>query len=284
MSTAYNSDPMDAPVDKILAALTPALSAEIERLLHDTRQDTRQETRQELESEFQAQQERAVQDAESALRASLETEKADAVAAAREALNGEFAAKYALDLQNAMDQVRADFGAEAQDVEAKFAADKTVLASEIAAVEGDRARLESEISRLREENTELREQALLWRTYAEAQREIGDSGSQAEMLNRFLKLAEPFAASIAVYVAKPGGLELWKSRGAGPFPSVLPDTGADMYCQPLVVRDKTVVAICAHEPYKADALDYLSACLGRAIEAFGLKLRTPSPGQPVSSR
>lgn len=124
-----------------------------------------------------------------------------------------------------------------------------------------RARLEDELAR--------------WRTYAEAQRELGESTSQADLLRRFLALTEPFAASIALYVMKPDGLALWKSRGRPPFPELVSQSTIDpeSYFRPVVVREKTVAAVCAHKPYQAEPLHYLVASLARAIEGFGMKLQ-----------
>jgi hypothetical protein len=48
-----------------------------------------------------------------------------------------------------------------------------------------------------------------------------------------------------------------------------------------VVRDRTVAAVCAVQPYNVEPLDFLSGSLGRAIEAFGMKLQTPVPRPAV---
>jgi hypothetical protein len=241
---------MDASVNKILEALAPALSGEIARIVQEATQE--QETRLET----------AVRDAETRVREAAEAEKAQAVAAVREEL--------AADKAN----------------EARLAAERDQWLAEKNKLTGEMTRLEADMSRFKEDAAQLKEQATLWRTYAEAQSAISDSASQPEMLNKFLQFAEAFAPAVAVYVAKPDGLELWKFRGASIFPKSTSDISTDpnVYFKTIVVRGKTLAAVCARQPYKSDGLDYLSGCLGRAVESFALKLSTtvPRPAVPVA--
>ncbi len=103
-----------------------------------------------------------------------------------------------------------------------------------------------------------------------------------------MKLVEPFSSSIAIYTAKAGGLALWKNNGAAAFPEFIsPETTIpESYFKLIVVRDKTVAAVCAVEPYRPEALDFLVATMERAIELFGWKLRTPGakPGGAEPAR
>jgi hypothetical protein len=135
------------------------------------------------------------------------------------------------------------------------------------------------------ERLRLHEEMRVLRTYAEAHAELGWSGSQTEMLSRFLRLTEPFADAIAVYVMKTDGLALWKVRGDAAFPTVVSRSTIDpeSYFKPVVVREKTVAAVSAPLPYRAEALDYLVGSLARSIEAFGMRLQTPVPRVPVNS-
>jgi hypothetical protein len=137
--------------------------------------------------------------------------------------------------------------------------------------EAERAGLQDEIRRLR--------------AYVEAQRNLADSRSQTEMLARFLTMAEPFAGAAAVYVMRGEGLALWKTRGAGAFPSVVSGntTDPEAYFKPIVVRGRTVAAFCAYAPYTQEALDFLTESLSRAIEAFGMRLQAAVPRVPVGS-
>ena len=65
-------------------------------------------------------------------------------------------------------------------------------------------------------------------------------------------------------------------------------TDPDSFFRPVVVRGKTVAAVSAVAPYHADALDFLVNTVERAIEMFGLKLRStiqkPSAPEPVRIR
>lgn len=180
-----------------------------------------------------------------------ETQTAQAVADTREKVSAEMQAQFAETLRQATNQMQADFAQQSQASAVQWEAEK--------------ARLQDQIT--------------LWRTYAEGQRQLADSVSQAELLTRFLNLAEPFASAIAVYVTKADGLALWKSRGKGAFSDLVSKDTIDpeAFFKPLVVRDRTVAAVCAVQPFKAEPLEFLSACLGRAIEAFGMKLQTPAP-------
>jgi hypothetical protein len=247
-------------VDKILEALTPALSAELERVL--------QEARQQLEEEFRKRLEAAIHEAENAVMQLAEAEKEKALAQERHKISAEFQAekeKVSADMRNqfqdtlrqTIDQLGADFAKQSQAVAEQW--------------EVEKGRLQDQVN--------------LWRTYAEGQQQLSESGSQAEMLTRFLNLVEPFAGSVAVYVAKADGLALWKARGKGAFSELVSKDTIDpeSFFKPLVVRERTVAAVCAVQPYKAEPLDFLSSCLGRAIEGFGLKLKAPVPRPPAAA-
>ena len=129
------------------------------------------------------------------------------------------------------------------------------------------------------ERKRLQEQIDQWRIFAETQRQLAEASSQPEILARFLKIAQPFAAGLGLYVAKADGLALWKHRGNGAFPEIISQqtTDPESYFRTIVVRDKAVAAVCAVPPFKPEALDFLTASLERAIEVFGLKLRAPVP-------
>src|SRR4029077_12977831 len=103
-----------------------------------------------------------------------------------------------------------------------------------------------------------------WRVFAEAQRQLAEASSQAEILSRFLRLAEPFADGIAVYLAKADGLALWKGRGRA-FPEIISKetTDPESFFKAITVRNKTVAAICAAPPFKGETLDFLATSLER---------------------
>jgi hypothetical protein len=144
----------------------------------------------------------------------------------------------------------------------------TQLRTAEAAWAAERARLEDELAQ--------------WRTYAEAQRMLGESKSQPEMLGRFLELTKPFARSLAIYVMKADGLVLWKMRGDAFSDVVSPSTiDPEWFYAPVVVRDRTVAAVCAQVPFRPETLHFLVESLARTIEIFGMKLHTVKPRQRV---
>jgi hypothetical protein len=126
-----------------------------------------------------------------------------------------------------------------------------------------------------EEKDRIREQMNLWRTYAEVQRLMIESNSQAEILSHFLQSSEAFAPNLAIYVVKADGLALWKTRGTGPFPEWTSRDTSDpeVFFRPIAVRERTVAAISARQPFSAAPLEFLSGCLERAVEAFGMRLQ-----------
>jgi hypothetical protein len=125
------------------------------------------------------------------------------------------------------------------------------------------------------ERARLQEQIDQWRRLADAPRELARCTSQAEILARFLNLAEPFAASVAVYVLRADRLALWKARGEAAFPETQPGGDSDYYVKPVTIRAKTVAAVSAVAPHKQEVLDFLVECLERSIETFGMKFHTP---------
>jgi hypothetical protein len=202
------------------------------------------ETRETLEQEFQKRVQGAVREAENETTAACAIQRDRAVAEAKETTRKQ--------VSEALEQ---KFREELSETTTK-------LSSEAAA---HRAKLQEQLDQ--------------WRVFAEAQRELAESSSQSEILSRFLRLAHPFAAGLAVYVTKADGLALWKSRGKGAFPDIISQetTDPESYFRTITVRGKAVGAICAAPSFKGEALDFLAASLERAIEVFGLKLRAPVP-------
>jgi hypothetical protein len=137
------------------------------------------------------------------------------------------------------------------------------------------------------ESARLQEQIDQWRVFADTQRQLADASSQPEILARFLKIAQPFAAGLGLYVTKTDGLALWKQRGTGAFPEIISQqtTDPETYFRAIVVRAKVVAAVCAVPPFSAGALDFLSSSLERAIEVFGLQLKAlvPKPAEAVAA-
>jgi hypothetical protein len=198
------------------------------------------ETRQGLEQEFQKRLQTAVREAELA----AEVRMAHSVAETKETMQ---------------QQVTAE-------LEEKF---QVKLADTVAQLKGEASA----------ERARLQEQIDQWRVFAETQRQLAEASSQPEILARFLKIAQPFAAGLGLYVTKTDGLALWKFRGTGAFPEIISQetTDPETYFRAIVVRARVVAAISATPPFSAGALDFLSSSLERAIEVFGLKLKAPVP-------
>jgi hypothetical protein len=238
-------------VDRILKALSPALATEVEKIVAETRQS--------LEAGFEKRLQEAVQAAEASARKTVEAQLEHAVTDARE-------------------KVRQQVTAEMQDQFKKSLNDTT---GEI------RSRLEEDHKKTSSgwaaEREQLLEQIRDWRTFAEALPQLVGASSQPEILLRFLKMTEPFAGALAIYVAKADGLALWKSRGKTAFPPIISQQTADpeSFFRLIGVREKTLAAVYAARPFRTDALQFMCGVLERSIEMFGLKLRTPVPQPPA---
>jgi hypothetical protein len=219
-------------LDRVLEALSPALAAELDRVV--------KETREALEEDFQKRLHGAVRDAEAMAKSAAE-QLGRSIEETRETTRNQVT----------------------MELEKQFT--KTLQETT--------EKLQSESSAERER---LQEQLDQWRIFAETQQQLVESSSQSEILARFLRLTEPFAAGLAIYVAKADGLALWKDRGKT-FPEIISQetTDPEFYFRTISVRGRTVAAIYAAQPYKAEALAFMTACLERAIEIFGLKLRAP---------
>ena len=229
-------------LDRVLEALSPALAAELDRLV--------QETREVLERDFQARLDAALREGERA------------VEQAKDDTRRLVTAEMEQPLREGIEKAVADARSEAIEERAKLDAITDQLRQEWSV---ERSRLQDEAGR--------------WRMFAEAQQQLAEASSQPEILTRFLGLAQPFAEGVALYVAKPDGLALWRSRGNGAFPAIISQqtTDPDSYFRAISIRGKTVAAVCAAPHFKAEALDFLVASLERAIEVFGVKLRTSVP-------
>jgi hypothetical protein len=208
------------------------------------------ETREALEQEFQARFRTAVLETEAAAKASAEAQITCVIAETKETTEKEVAAELEERFRSRLAEITAHLNAEAS---------------------AERAQLQAQVDQ--------------WRVFAEMQQQLGEASSQPEILARFLKTAQSFAAGLGLYIIKSGGLALWKHHGNGAFPEIISQqtTIPDTYFRPILVRGKVVGAVCAMPPFSSGALDFLSSSLERAIEIFGLKLKTPVPRPAVAS-
>ena len=227
-------DPKTETLDRLLQALSPALAAELDRVV--------EEASKSFEQEFKSRLQTAVQEAEAIVQTNAAAELNRAVAEATDATRRQVT----------------------EELEQKFAQRMAEMTSQLQA-------------QAAEEHARLREQLEHWKMFADTPRQLGEASSQAEILARFLRLAEPFAKGVAVYVAKADGLALWKSRGKAAFPEIISQetTDPEAYFRTIVVRAKTVAAVSAVAPFKPEALEFFGASLERAIVLFGLRLKNP---------
>jgi hypothetical protein len=216
-----------------------------------------------------------------ALSSSLAAELDRVVQETRELLEQEFQARLRAAVRDAEEETRRQVTAELeQQFGARLEAAATRLRNEAAE---ERGKFEAAMNDLKNEwSVELNkveDERERWRIFAETQRQLAEATSQSEMLSQFLDLVHPVAQGLALYVAKSDGLALWKSKGNGVFPGIISreTTDPESYFRTLSVRGRTVGAICALPPFQAGALDFLAASLERAVEVFGLKLRTLAP-------
>jgi len=227
----------DSP--KTIEPPEPALSEELTRILESARQLVEEEFRKRIET--------VVRNAESAAMKLADAEREQALIDARVQLSAELQDQFDQTLRQTTERMQAEFGQQMRTAEGEWNAEKS--------------RLQDELK--------------VWRIYADAQREMGESRSQAEILEHFLDRAETFAPNVAVYVAKSDGLALWKTRGSAAFPQVVSKSTIDpeAYFKPVVVRNKTIAAVCARQPIKSESLDFLTSALSRAIEGFAMRLQ-----------
>jgi hypothetical protein len=241
-------------LERVLEALSPTLAAEMNRVAEQTREALEREFQISLKTAIQA----AVHDAESAAASKAQGELERAVQAAKEEVRRQVAAELERQFDSRLAEERAKF-------DARIAEQNNQSAAGLSKVEAERDQ---------------------WRMFAETQRQLAEATSQKEILARFLRMAEPFADGLAIYVAKGEGLSLWKSIGKGAFPEIISRQTNDpeSYFRSLSVRGQSVGAISAVPPFKSEALEFLAGSLEHAIEVFGLKLRVPAPNVASANR
>jgi hypothetical protein len=249
-------------LDRLMEALSPAFASELDRVA--------QETREQLEREFQDRLQIAVEEAESAGRTAEQATAASEVqrvtAEAAEAMEKAAADTEARTAEAARTAAASTREEVTRELEKQFQQRLVEATNQLKAeAEQERARLEDHLSQ--------------WQTFAEAPQQLGEASSQPEMLSRFMRLSQSFAAGLAIYTAKADGLALWKSRGATAFPDIISKatTDPDSFFRTISMRGKVVVGVCARPPFHQNALEFLSATLERSIEVFGMKLHTPVP-------
>ncbi len=245
MSAKVPSDPAKAKVsvDRLLAAVAPELSNQLDGMLDEFRAT--------LEAEANVRLKKALLDKEAEFR----TRAAEEETRIREETG---------------QSVRAEVTAE---LEARF---EEHLAGEVDGLKKTlQAQAEEAEQRWKRERIDLIAEAESWRLLADFHRRVGDAASQSEILRRFLAAAERLSGGVAIYLNKPDGYALWNAQGEAAFPDVVSEDTIDpeWVFAPVVVRSKTVAAVCAVGIADTDAFGVIVDALTRAIENFGLRIR-----------
>ncbi len=87
--------------------------------------------------------------------------------------------------------------------------------------------------------------------------------------------ADHLSEGAAIYLNQPDGLELWKAQGETGFPDLVSEDTRDpeWFFAPIVIRSKTLAAVCAAGIADREAFGIITDGLRRAIENFGLRIR-----------
>lgn len=232
-------DPNSA-ADRLLKTLAQPLAEELSRILSEARAT--------FEAEAQQRIQKAVTAAEAALKASAAQQLEKAVAEAEESVRSQVT----LEMKTLADR-------EIQSVRAQSEEEKRLSSERWTA---EKSRLAFEVER--------------WKQFADFHNQIHEVSSQAEALTRFLRAAEAFAPSIAVYVTRPEGLGLWRSRGdAVEFPPTVTSESVDPehYFAAIAIRSRPVGAVVAAQGFDRAALDRLVAALNRGIEGMASQMK-----------
>ncbi|HEX5000678.1 MAG TPA: hypothetical protein VFY29_20815 [Terriglobia bacterium] len=246
-------------IERLMAALAPTVHAEVERTL--------EEAQKRLELEFESRLEEVRLEAAAQTRQMMAGEVAQARAEGAETARREIAMAMEPRIRTLVEEAR-------REARERMRADLEATASQNAPQTAVDSTMERE--QLIQERARLAEQLAEWRVLAGAELRLVEAGSQMEMLARFLKLAAGFAQSVAIYVARPEGLKLWKARGLAKFPpAISPQSAGTLYFCPIMTRGRPVAAIAAAPTFRRDALDFLAASLERSITMLGLKLQDP---------
>lgn len=238
-NSSSNSSEVNRTVDRLLGVASPLMAKELDVVM--------QQFRANLEDEFRirAENER--------LQAVEETRKSVRVEVTEE-MEARFKEEFKIQLEEFRNSIEED----SRQAKVEFGRQISQKADQI---EKQRTNLTREITR--------------WRLLAHFSVRIGEASSQIEILTRFLTLAEQFADGVALYLNKPTGLELWRSRGDVVFPNFISDETIDpeSFFSRILVRNKTVAAVYADNVEELEFFPLLVKSLTKAIEDFGLRLR-----------
>jgi hypothetical protein len=253
-------------LERLIQALSPTLSSELSRMV--------QETRESLEQEYNSRLETAVREAEAAAASGVQAQIESAVERAKEETRRQVAAEQEQQVNERVEAAISQFKQSAAEERARL---ETALTQHRLEAAAEQARFEAAKNEWSTELNKVDDAREHWRILAQVQRELAEAPSQKEILGRFLRITQPLAEGMALYLPKGDALVLWKSTGKGAFPETIGKNGSDSgaYFRVLSVRGQKVGAICASTVLRSEDLEFLAGSLEHAIEVFGLKLRAP---------
>jgi hypothetical protein len=240
-------------VARLLRAVSPAMEAELGRVID--------EYRAKLQAEATVQLRKALIDKEAELKTRSEAECARARAETAEKVRQELT----------------------RELESRF---EKRLAAELSAQD---ARFHQDARQAElgweKEHSGLRDDAARWRVLAEFLVSTGAAVSQTGILRQFLRAAGHFSGAVVLYLDRAGGLARWGTEGAASaFPELVSEDtkDPDWFWVPVTVRRRMVVTVGATQVRDKEALDILVGALKGAIENLGLRLGSGGldPGSP----
>jgi len=238
---------LNPAVDRLLKSLAAPLANELKNIL--------EEARTSLEAEIQQRIQKAVSDAAASAQSSATQQIEVAVAEAQEAVRKEVTEELSARAEGELQAATSRMKEEARVAAERWASEKYTLTIE----------------------------AQRWKQFGEFHSQILEVTNQGEALTGFLRAVEGFAEACAVYVSKPEGLTLWRSRGdAVKFPAAITAETANpqYYFAPVVLRAKTVAAIVAAPDFDRPVLDRLVAVLARGIEGIASQIKATRAAAP----
>lgn len=263
-------------LQRLMDAIAPAASEELARMMQELRASLAADSTVRLRKAL-LDKDKEFEEKSKQLRAEAESATEERV---REEVTASLEARFKEETSRQLDQLRNELEKEALASSAGWDQERNALETDR---NTERAGLEVKADK---ERAELKAEIDRWRLLAEFHRRVGDASSQVEILKRFLTASQRFATGVALYLNKADGLELWESRGEAPaFPEVVSKETIDpeWYFAPVVVRSKTVAAVCAAGTEDRDSLVVLVDALKKAIENFGLRIRFFGMGGTLDS-
>ncbi len=263
-------------LQRLLDAIAPAASEELARLMQELRASLAADSTVRLRKAL-LDKEKEFREKSEELRAEVEKDTGERVG--RE-VTEQLETRFKDEMASQLAGLRTSLEEEARAAAARWEVERNK-------VEAERdAQLKESQEKADKQRADLKAEIDRWRLLAEFHRRVGDASSQVEILKRFLTAADRFATGVGLYLNKADGLELWDSRGGAPaFPELVSKDTIDpeWYFAPIVVRSKTVAAVCAAGVKDRDSLVVLVDALKKAIENFGLRIRFFGMGGTLDS-